>query len=99
MPKKDKDSNFIIIGDVKLKVLHEKKLDRTTLFLYIKLPKGFDVVLKDVLTTPDNKSMVKDANRETRRRYQELRKKIREGTASDEEKKEFEKIEDQSNIN
>lgn len=99
MPKKDKDSHFIIIGDVKLKVSHEKKLDRTTLFMYIKLPKGFGVVLKDVTTTPDNRKMVKNANRNTRERYQVLRKKIKEGTATPNEKQEFESIKNQSNSN
>lgn len=98
MPKKDKD-NFIIIGDVKLKVLHIKELERTTLFLYIKLPKGFDVVLKNVSSTPDNKKMVKDGNRDVRRKYQEIREKIRDDIATPGERKEFERIETQSDKN
>lgn len=79
MPK----NNFFIQNDVKLKVLHEKEIERTTLTLYVKLPSKYCLILKDIITTPDLK--VPHYDKKTIKDYY---KKIDEENPGNPEKKE-----------
>ena len=53
--KDDQSPEFEIIGDVQLRVLHDKGADRTTVTMYPKVPENFIVFLKEIITIPDMK--------------------------------------------
>lgn len=61
------NNEFFIHNDVKLKVLHEKKKERTTLTLYVKLPAKYCIILGDIVTNPDLK--VPDYSKKTIKDY------------------------------
>lgn len=87
MAKMKSKEGFEIIGNVMLKVLHEKQYDRTTLFLYIKVPEDNLVVLRDVSTTPEIK-LTPAGNRPVKEIYKDIRTKFPNDPVKQKEEKE-----------